>query len=350
MKMGAITSVQVDSPAAIAGIQPGDEIQQIDGQPIGDPMRLPDQLNRRVGQTVAITILKASSKSSLVVPVKLRQPRGFWSPDIEQIPRNVPVEISALGITYRVLNEVQSVTQECPAAKAGMQPGDVIVKAKLIPPGKDVLQKFDAEQEEATIPFNDKEYNWPATIMAIQKVLPGTRVELTYSRQGKNNTVTLEPVDSHDCFNPDRGFRFEPMMFESKAETVREAVGLGGQETLGAVTIVFRSVKKLSTNEVSPRQLAGPILIFKMALYKADQGTSALLLFLTLLSANLAVINFLPIPVLDGGLFVLLLYEGIRGKPANERVHEILSYIGLTLILALMFWVLGLDFGLISRH
>lgn len=87
-----------------------------------------------------------------------------------------------------------------------------------------------------------------------------------------------------------------------------------------------------------------------MILMKADEGPAKLLLFLTLLSANLAVLNFLPIPVLDGGHFVLLCYEGIRGKPANESVQTILAYIGLALILALMVWVLGLDFGLISRQ
>ena len=87
-----------------------------------------------------------------------------------------------------------------------------------------------------------------------------------------------------------------------------------------------------------------------MALQAADQGTAKLLLFLTMLSANLAVINFLPIPLLDGGHMVFLLYEGIRGKPADERVQVVLTYLGLILILTLMVWVLGLDFGLISRR
>ena len=116
------------------------------------------------------------------------------------------------------------------------------------------------------------------------------------------------------------------------------------------MTIVFRSVKKLSTNQVSPRGLAGPWTIILMALHAADQGTARLLLFLTLFSANLAVLNFLPIPLLDGGLMMFLIYEGIRGKPANERVQVVLTYIGLIFILALMVWVFGLDFGLISRR
>jgi regulator of sigma E protease len=62
-----------------------------------------------------------------------------------------------------------------------------------------------------------------------------------------------------------------------------------------------------------------------------------------MLSANLAVLNFLPIPVLDGGHMVFLAYEGIRRKPASEQVQLVLTYIGLVFILSLMIWVVGLD-------
>jgi regulator of sigma E protease len=69
-----------------------------------------------------------------------------------------------------------------------------------------------------------------------------------------------------------------------------------------------------------------------------------------MLSANLAVVNFLPIPVLDGGHMVFLLYEWIRGKPPSEGVVVVLSYLGLALILTLMMFVFGLDLGLIPRR
>jgi regulator of sigma E protease len=69
-----------------------------------------------------------------------------------------------------------------------------------------------------------------------------------------------------------------------------------------------------------------------------------------MLSANLAVINFLPIPVLDGGHMVFLMYELVRGKPPSENVVAALSYIGLVLLLSLMLFVFGLDLGLIARQ
>ena len=91
-------------------------------------------------------------------------------------------------------------------------------------------------------------------------------------------------------------------------------------------------------------------MIIEAAMAYADRGTSALLMFLTMLSANLAVLNILPIPVLDGGHLMFLAYEGVRGKPANERVQVVLTYVGLVFIIGLMVWVCGLDFGLISRR
>ena len=95
--------------------------------------------------------------------------------------------------------------------------------------------------------------------------------------------------------------------------------------------------------------LGGPVSIFETALYAAKQGMGNLLVFLTLLSANLAVLNFLPIPILDGGHMLFLTWEAIRRKPPDERVQLALTYCGLLLVLALMTWVLLLDFGVISR-
>ena len=80
-------------------------------------------------------------------------------------------------------------------------------------------------------------------------VAPGTSVELTYLRHGEKHSVTLTPVEAADWFSPDRGFLFEQLTFERKARSVGDALALGGQETLDNLTIVFRSVKKLSTNQ-----------------------------------------------------------------------------------------------------
>ena len=343
MKLGKVTVVQNNSPAADAGIISGDIIQD----PAGDPMLLPDWLRRRAGKTVDLTVQRKGAEAPSTVSARPRRPIEYSPP-----PSNGPISSSSLGVAFQILNRVDRVIEGSPAAVAGLRPGDLITYARLLPPDDETLRKLELDgQATEEVEFDEKKRNWPWLISLLQQMAPGTKVELTVLRQDKEKiTVELTPVESDKWFNPERGFRLDVMSFERKAESFGNAIALGGQETFAALTIVFRSVKALSTNRVSPRGLAGPVMIVKMVLRMADEGTAKLLLFLTLLSANLAVINFMPIPVLDGGHFVLLAYEGIRGKPANEHVQTVLAYIGLALILALMVWVLGLDFGLISRQ
>jgi regulator of sigma E protease len=349
MGMGEITAVQAQSPAADADIQPGDRILD----PDGDPMTLPDRLSRQAGKTIELKLERG--KKTKTCSVRLRQPDAIASSNFP----NSPVEAAALGAAYRVLNRVERVIPGSPADKAGMKPGDVLVQAKLTPPGKEDLKTLGIEPMDdlagvggERLDFDDeKNCNWPVTLGALQSYIAGTTVELTYLRgKEQHTTEKMTPVDSANLHSRDRGFCFDVLTQGRKGSSLGEALALGGLETLDEVTLVFRSVKKLSTGQVSMRGLAGPKTIIEIALHTADAGIVPLLLFLTMLSANLAVINFLPIPVLDGGHFVLLCYEGIRGKPANEHVQTVLAYIGLALILTLMIWVLGLDFHVFSRH
>jgi regulator of sigma E protease len=348
MKMGEITAVQAGSPAETAGILPGDLLRKHDDELITDPMTLPEKLRSKAGETVNLTIQREASKTPVVVPVRLRQPTGYFPP--ETILFDHPVEVASLGVTYRVLNRVDRVIEGSPAAKGGLQPEDLIVGAKLIPPTGQSSTGSENPKKELSLQFDETNRNWPALCDALQVWPEGTVVELTVSRQDKKQTIVLGPVEAADWFNPDRGFLFEPMTVAYRAHSVGEAFALGAQETFDSVAIVFRSLKAIGTARVSPRGLAGPVTIIKMALGSADQGHARLLLFLTMLSANLAVINFLPIPLLDGGLLMFLVYEAICRKPANEHVQVVLTYCGLAFIIGLMVWVLGLDFGLIPRH
>ena len=91
--------------------------------------------------------------------------------------------------------------------------------------------------------------------------------------------------------------------------------------------------------------MSGPIGIAATAYEFADMDIYMLVLFLGIISVNLAVVNFLPIPVLDGGHMVFLIYEGLRGKPASETVRIGATYVGLALIGCLMLFVIYIDVG-----
>jgi len=342
MKMGPITAVQDDSPAAEAGIKPGDQIEQIDGRPPGDPMTLPDRLRRRAGRTVNVTLTRKAHNGPIQLEVPLRRSDRFDLPLMEDNPVAVP----SMGIAYHVENEVRQVLPDTPAAKANLKPGDVIVEATLVPP-EDATKKYkDFEQKEVSLRFDRGKANWPLFVYAIQETLPGTKVKLTLL---DDRAVVLEPYRTTDWYNSNRGFYFQPLRFTQTAGSLGEALALGVGETIESVAQVLRFLRKIGT-QVSPRAFGGPVAIAQAAYRSATKGTAKLLLFLTLLSANLAVLNFLPIPLLDGGHMVFLAWEGIRGKPADERIQVALTYLGLIIILSLMIWVLGLDFGLISRQ
>jgi regulator of sigma E protease len=99
---------------------------------------------------------------------------------------------------------------------------------------------------------------------------------------------------------------------------------------------VLEMVKKLVTGQWSPKFLGGPVAIATIAGREANQGATRLLLFLTFLSVNLAILNFMPIPALDGGHMVFLTIEGITGKPVKESVQVALTMIGVMLLLTMI--------------
>ncbi len=342
MGMGPIRAVQKESPATSAGIEPGDQITAIDGNPVGDPMTLADRLRRRAGETVTLTVERESEPNPLKLEAVLREVDWFETLSSDMYGTDVPMTVPALGIAFPVLNRVEAVLEGSPAAKAGLLPGDEIVEAILTPPEKTDPQEDDLDLDETSIEFTAEERNWPVLIFSLQYYPPGTQIQLNWVRKEKSQTATLDSMVADDWFDPDRGFILQPLDYRQKAASFGEAVRLGAEETLSATLVVYRFLRKIGT-QISPKALGGPITIFRVAKIHADQGTSELLIFLTLLSANLAVINFLPIPLLDGGHMVLLTWEGIRGKPADERLQMVLTYIGLVFILSLMIWVIGLD-------
>jgi len=337
MAMGPIAAVQDDSPAKEAGLREDDVITALNGEPVGDPMFLPEHVRRlslRSTATISLTIERDGVEKQ-TEDVRLRQADWYEQPVLEGSPLSIP----QLGIAYQVLPRVAKVAKGSLAAEAGLQEGDVIVAASILPPEKETVGDEKIDQEEVTLKFDDEKPNWPFFIYVVQAAYPGSRVELKLEDGRK---ITLEPAPARDWFNPDRGVLFEPLQFTETAGDWGDALRLGGRETWESLTLVVVILRKIGT-QISAKALGGPGTIAVVAGHAAYEGLSALLIFITIISANLAVLNFLPIPLLDGGHMMLLAWEGIRGKPADERVQAVLTYIGLCFILGLMAWVIGLD-------
>ena len=134
-----------------------------------------------------------------------------------------------------------------------------------------------------------------------------------------------------------------------QSATWGEAFKYGYRQVGNDAMRVAKTLAKLIKGKISPKNLGGPGTIALAATSEASESTSRLLLFLTFLSANLAIVNFLPIPILDGGHMLFLAYEGIFRRPVSERVQLVLTYAGLIMILGLMAFVIFLDVGRISQ-
>ncbi|MGD2096157.1 MAG: RIP metalloprotease RseP [Desulfobacterales bacterium] len=111
------------------------------------------------------------------------------------------------------------------------------------------------------------------------------------------------------------------------------------KQTYTIVELMVIVIGKLITGDISADTIGGPIMIAKMAGDQAKAGISNLIFFIALISVNLAIINLVPIPILDGGHLLFFLIELIKGRPVNLKVREVAQQIGLFIILLLVILV-----------
>lgn len=128
---------------------------------------------------------------------------------------------------------------------------------------------------------------------------------------------------------------FEPVSFLLKADNPIEAIALGIGETHRVMLTTYVTFLRLFQGTVKVEHLKGPVGIAHLGTRIAERGIIWLLFFAALISVNLAVINFLPLPIVDGGQFLMILYEQITGRPVPIPVQNIVTLIGLVLIGAL---------------
>jgi regulator of sigma E protease len=340
MTAGAVRAVQAGSPAAAAGVRPGDTILAVDGADPGDPLTLDGRLRGRIGETVSLT-LGHDGEADRTVDVVPREVR--WLDD-DSTPAACAASVPSLGLALVVDAVVSAVDPVGPAAKAGITAGDRVTRAWLLD-GREPIAG------DPGINLSERTPNWPAVMAVIQEGMAdddAIRLAVT-APAGSERTVDLVPESAADLFVVSRGLRFEPLTREVRATSFAGALTMGLRQTGSDLRLIYGFLGKIFRRDINPRLVGGPIEIAKQAGREAKKGFGRLLLFLAMLSANLAVVNFLPIPVLDGGHMVFLLYELLFRRPPSERVVIVLSYLGLALLLTMMLFVLFLDLNLIPR-
>jgi regulator of sigma E protease len=118
-----------------------------------------------------------------------------------------------------------------------------------------------------------------------------------------------------------------------------QAVSESVRQTYEITKLTILSIVKLFQGTVSTKTLGGPLMIAEMAGQQAKEGAVHLIFFIALLSINLAILNFLPIPVLDGGHLLFFFIEAMMGRPVNTRMREIAQQAGIFILIMLMIFV-----------
>ena len=310
--------VAEDGPAAAARLAPGDTITAIDGRPI----EFWEELYRAV-------------MSSQGRPLQLRILHNGATRDVEITPRKTTVrdpifkeqrEEWDIGVGPQLTPQIGAVTPGSPAERAGLRSGDIVVGVA----GQPVFTPDELTQ-------------------AIQK-RGGQSFEIAVQREGKPATVQVTASTVKEKSPTGQDVEIGRIGVSIVMKTVRyerygpiEAVGYGVARTWDMTDLTAKGLWKLVTLELPLSNLGGPIQIAAEGERQRREGLPSLAQFTAVISVNLAVLNLLPVPMLDGGHLLFFVIEGILGRPVSLRKREAAQQLGLVLLLLLMVFAIYND-------
>ncbi len=300
-----VTIVAPNSPAAKAGVQPGDKIVGIAGKKSPTWDDIFNKVAFNANRSLPIVVDRHGQDLRLTIVPKMDPQYGMgeagWS--------------GAQDV------EIMRVLAGSPAAAAGFQPGDRLLKIN----GQPILSAKTIRQTE----IHSK----------------GKPVALTYARNGKTNTVSVKPEPNDSKQLPWRigilaGAKVKtqivqlplPQAFVQSLDFTKENAGM-----------IFKVLGSLIERRVSSKAIAGPIGIAQISNEAAQAGAITFLLLMALISVNLAIVNLLPIPILDGGTLLMLIVEMLLQREVSIQVKETIFKLGFVFLVMVVVFVIYND-------
>ena len=304
--------VMPDSPAQKVGLQPGDKILEVDGKPVRRFLGMNDSVSwnvvRSEGDKIAVKFQRDGAVRTLWVEPYKAETRGWRRKSVRQL-LIFPAETA-------IIDKVEPNT---PAAAAGLQPHDIILG------------------------FNETPIYNPIGLLEYISKHPNDQLVLHVEREGARFDVPVKPtlLPTEGEMKPRIGIQWDtagkisighPNPIEQIYDSVTSTL-----KTIGAVASPKSDVKL--------QHLSGPVGIGRIyyLLFQNERGWQLALWFSVILNVNLAILNMLPIPVLDGGHIVLAIIESVRRKPVNMRVLEVIQTSCAMLIIGYMLYVTFFD-------
>jgi regulator of sigma E protease len=297
--------VMPDSAAAKAGIRDGDRIVQIDGteNPTWEDIGMKEVASP--GHELSVWISRDGERKHVAVTPVLDPKTGTG--------------FAGWGEQSEI--EVISLPPDKPAAQAGLQVGDTMVS-------------INGQPIRSTPKVHDVINN-----------TGGKPVVIVYSRNGQPHTVTLTPAKTSVEGAEDRwqiGVLLGPRI-EFVSLSFPRALVESVRSNEKYATLIYQFLQGILERRMSPKSLEGPIGIARLSGQAAREGPTAYFALTAMVSLNLAVFNLLPIPILDGGVILLLLVEMFMRRDLSVRVKEAVFKLGFVFLMAVVAFVLYND-------
>ena len=322
-----IGQVRLDSPAAVAGLQRGDQIVRVGDRAVEDTEELQIALIRQFSDDGVIRMRVRRDGGERSLTLRVEQDRRAMTEPGKLLP--------GLGFDLATWNDdtvVEGVPQDSAGARAGLRMGDRLLAVDGQPvanttefiamvnaaPGRDISIEVERAKERLRL------------VAAVPAVVEQGR---TIGRLG----ITLK-----------EGPRtWPPGLMETHRSGPIDAVVGGVAKTWEMSSLTVQMLWRILTGQVSAKNISGPISIAEFAGISAYLGLTAFLAFLAIISVSLGVLNLMPVPLLDGGQIVYQLVEAVKGTPLSERAQLFGQQVGIALLVVLMSLAFYND---ISRH
>jgi len=308
-----------DSPAAKAGLRVGDKITAINGEPVNGFAGSLESITERIilsrGQEITFTVERPGVAEPLKILSGFETEKSRWFQ--RRGFRQVGIEPAGPAIIDRV-------SPDSPAAAARLGKGDRVLSV-------DGIKLFSLAQFSQYL----RDQKWKSVLLEVRTAAGETReLELTPVRP-------LKPADS----DPMVGIKWDPSG-EVDVRIVHPKPLQQVKDSLRQMWITISGVVSRDSG-IGVDHLSGPVGIGKMLyqLLQMENGWSRMLYFMVLFNVNLAVLNMLPFPVLDGGHITLAILEKIFGRPVKAKPLEILQTLCALLIVSLFLFVTSKDIG-----
>jgi regulator of sigma E protease len=293
-----IGSVAPNSPAALAGIKEGDRIVRIDGK--NDPTWFED-IAPKEGLGAGSPAQRLNFTVTPLFDAKQGMGNAGWGPETQ-------VEVAGFCCSVDI------------AEKAGLQKGDIFVTidGKPIRSGNRLLEAIE-QTKGATVP-------------------------VVYTRNGVQHETTITPVFSN--YEGSERWRIGAAL-QSPVEITKLPFGQALSESVKqnkqGASMLYKFLQGIVERRMSPKSLDGPIGIARLSGQAAREGATSFLNLMAMVSLNLAVVNMLPIPLLDGGGILMLLVEMLMRRDLSMKVKEAIVKLGFVFLMMVVVFVIYND-------